>query len=320
MLLIHLAASMVVVWIVSGADTVFGQNFPNRPIRIVTAEIGGGPDFSARLIAQGLTQTLEQNVIVVNRGGDGIPASVVASSRPDGYTMLLSSGALWLEPYLRDKVAYDPVKDFSPITLAASAPTVLVVHPSLAANSVKELIDLAKSKPGALNFASGPTGSTSQLSAELFKAMAGINIVRVAYKGTGPALTDLMGGRVQLMFPNVASVMTHVKSGKLRALAVTSPEPFTLFPEIPTVAASGLPGYESLAMFGIFGPAKMPPTLIERLNQEIVRVLNQADIKEKFSNLGIEVVGSSPAQLSAKMKAEMARLGKVIIDAGIREK
>ncbi len=301
---------------VVGATTVYGQNYPHKPIRIVTAEPGGGGDIVARLIASGLSSSMGQQVIVDNRQAGLIAGQIVSRAPPDGYTLLVSSGVLWLMPFMQDTGTMG--KDLSPITLANRTPNVLVVHPSVAANSVKELIALAKAKPGNLNYASGPNGAPNHLAAELFTSMAGVNIMRVTYKGSGPGLNDLIGGQVQLMFPNAASVAPHIKSGRLRALAVTSLQPSTLVPGLPTVAESGLPGYESVAIYCMFGPAKMPARLVNRLNQGIVRFLNRADVKERFLTAGIETVGSSPEQLAATMTSEMARIKKLFKDAGIR--
>lgn len=300
-----------------GASMAFGQDFPNKPIRIVTSEAGGGNDFTARLIAQGLTASWGQQVVVDNRPSGVIPGYTVSKATPDGYTLLVSSGILWLIPFLQNNVPFDPVKDFLPITLTNVAPNILVVHPTLAETSVKELIDYAKSRPGELNYASARSGSSAHLSAELFKAMAGVNIVRISYKGTGPALNDLIGGHVQLAFFPVAAVVAHVKSGRLKALAVTSAEPSALFPGLPTVAAT-VPGYESVTITGIFAPAKTPVVRINQLNQEIVRFLTKTDTKERFLAVGVEPVGSSPQELAARIKSEMAKMGKVIKDAGIR--
>jgi tripartite-type tricarboxylate transporter receptor subunit TctC len=210
------------------------------------------------------------------------------------------------------------VTDFSPISLASKSPNILAVHPSLPSKSVKELIGLAKAKPGQLNYASTATGGANHLSAELFKAMAGVNIVRIAYRGTGPALTALISGEVHLTFTSATAVAPHIKAGRLRGLAVTSAEPTPLAPGLPTVAASGIPGYEVESTDSILGPARMPPPIIKRLNQEIVRVLNQAEIKAKFLNAGVEAAPSSPEQLAATIKSEMAKWGKLIRDAGIQ--
>jgi len=299
------------------ASEVFGQDYPIKPIRIVSGELGGNVDFNARLIEPALTSALGQQVIVDNRPTGIIVGDIVAKAPPDGYTLLVAGGILWIGALLQ-KVPYDPVIDFSPISLTTSSPTVLVVHPLVAANSVKELIALAKSKPGELNYGSAGPGSAPHLAAELFKAMAGVNIVRISYRGAGPALNDLLGGQVQLMFSPASPAMPHVKSGRLRALAVTSLQPSALLPGVPTVASSGVPGYESSTIVGILAPAKTPDAIINRLNQAIVRSLNTPDVKQKSLNAGMEVVGSTPEQFAATMKSEMARLGKVIKDTGIR--
>ncbi|MBI3937188.1 MAG: tripartite tricarboxylate transporter substrate binding protein [Betaproteobacteria bacterium] len=304
---------------IPGAGVVSGQSYPNKPIHIVTAQAGSGNDFAARLVAQGLTGSLGQQVVVENRTGAGgiLVIEPVAKAPPDGYTLLLYNTPMWVLPFMRN-VSWDPLRDFSPITLVVSSPNILVVHPSLPARSVQDLIALAKARPGELNYASGGTGSSTHLAAELFKAMAGVNIVRIAYKGSASPMSDLISGQVQLTFGIAAPVAPHVKSGRLRALAITSAEPSALFPGLPTVAASGLPGYESVSLFGMFAPAKTPATLIHRLNQEVVHVLNRAEVKEKFFNIGVEAVGNSPEQFAAMIKADMARWGKVIKDAGIR--
>ncbi len=317
----HIVAGIVTVGLVfAEAGTLSAQSFPLKPVRIVTAEPGGGNDLAARLIAPGMSSSLGQQVIVDNRGGASgtIAAELVAKSAPDGYTLLLYSSAIWILPSMRT-VPYDPVRDFSTITLAATAANILVVHPSLPVKSVKDVIALAKSRPGELNYSSGGTGSSGHLSGALLNSMAGIDIVRVIYKGTGPALTALIGGEVQVAFPAAGAVASHVKSGKLRALAVTSTKPSALAPGVPTIAASGLPGFESVSTYGIFAAAKTPAAVIARLNQEVVRVLAVADVKEQFLKAGMETVGSTPEEFSAAMKSEMSRMGKVIKDAGIRE-
>lgn len=293
------------------------QIFPAKPIRVIASEPGGGGDFVARLIAQGISGGLGQPVVIENRGGSVvIPAEIVARAPADGYTLLLLGSTLWIEP-LMHKTPYDPVQDFAPISWVVGSPNILVVHPSLPVKSVKELIALARSRPGELNHSVGITGSSSQLASELFKVMAAINMVAVPYKGIGPALTALVGGQVQVSFGNPSAVTPHLKSGRLRALAVTSAQPSILFPDLPTVAAT-LPGYESVSMFGIFAPAKTPAAVINRLNQEITRALNTPAIKEKFLAVGIETVASSPERLGAAVKSEIARMGKLLRDAGIR--
>lgn len=306
------SAAMVVL----GTETVYGQLQPNRPIRIVTSGLGGGTDFVARQIANGLTASLGQQVLVENRGSSVVPGEIVSKASPDGHTLLVTSGGiLWVLPFFQ-KVPYDPVKDFSPIALMASFPAILVVNASVPANSVKEFIALAKAKPGALNYVMTAQGGSAHLAAELFNSMAGVKIVPIPYKNTGTAITDLISGRVQMFFSASGPVMPHVASGKLRALAVTSAKTSALFPDMPTVAAS-LPGYDMEAVYCIFAPAKTPAAIINRLNQEIVRVLSQADVKEKFLAAGIEPLGSSPAELGALRKSDMAKMGKVVKDAGI---
>jgi tripartite-type tricarboxylate transporter receptor subunit TctC len=301
-----------------GANAASVQEFPSRPIRIVTAEIGGGNDFAARILAQGMMPALGKPVIVENRGGSVVvSAQLVGKAQPDGHTLLLYGSNLWILPFMRDKVPYDPIADFSPITTATSSPCVLVVHPSLPVKSTSELIALAKAKPGQLNYA-GASGGIIHIAAEVFKAMAGLEMVYVPYKGGSPALMALVAGQVQLMFPTAGTVAPHIKSGRFRALAITSAQRSSLFPELPTIAATGLPGYESVARFAVLAPAKTPAAIVNRLNQEMVRVLAMADVKEKFNNAGIEPVGSTPAQLAATMKSEMARQGKMIKAAGIR--
>ena len=314
----HTVTIASVVLMISGVTSA--QNYPSKPIRMIAPEVGGGNDFVARLIAQGLTGVLGQQIVVDNRGSAGgvIAAQLLARAPADGYTLLFYSSGIWTAPFLQADVRYDVLRDFSPITLAASSPNTVVVHPSLAVNSVRELIALTKAKPGVLNYASGNSGSANHLAAELFKSMAGVDIVRITYKGTGPALNDVAAGQVQLMFPAIVSVAPHVKAGRLKALAVTSAEPSALAPGLPTVSASGLPGYEAVAMSGVFAPGKTPAPLIDRLNREIVRFLNTADVKEKLLRSGVEAAGSTPLEFASKIKTEMARLSKVIKDAGIR--
>lgn len=320
MLLPRLVARMSCVAItVLGSGMVFGQNYPNRPIRIVASEAGGGADFVARLVGEGISVALGQQVIIENRPSGVIPPETVSKAKPDGYTLLVYGSTVWLLPLMRSNVPYDPVRDFTAITLATSATSLLVVHPSMPIRSVKELIALAKAKPGKLNWSSASAGSATHIAGELFKSMAGINIVRVPYKGTAPMLNDLIAGFVQVSFPNAAIGLPHVKSGRLRALAVTSAKPSPIAPDLPTVAASGLPGYESTAPAGIYAPAKTPEAIINRLNQEIVRALNRPNTKERLLKVGNEVVGSSPEEFAAFIKFDMARMSKLIKDAGIHE-
>ncbi len=302
---------------VHATSTGSGQAYPNKPVRIITGEPGGSNDFASRIIAQGVAGPLGQPVIVENRTAI-FASDYVAKAAADGYTLLYAGTPLWISPLLR-KTNYDPVKDYAPVTLVLTAPSVLAVHPSLPAKSVQELIALAKAKPGALNYGSSGIGTANHLAVELFKSMAGVEIAHIPYKGGGPSLIALLGNEVQLMFITAGSIAPHLKSDKLRALAVASAEPFALVPGLPTVAASGLPGYESASIQGIFAPAKTPVAIIRQLNREIVQVLRGTDAKEKFLSTGSQAVGSSPEEFSAKIKSEMVRLGKVIKDKGIRE-
>lgn len=301
--------------LVIAAQVASGQNFPNKPIRIVTSEVGGGTDFTARLVAQGLSAVIGQQVIVDNRASAFIPGDIVSKALPDGYTILIAASTFSIAPLLQ-KAPYDPVQDFAALSMVTREPGILVIHPAVAANTVPELIAVAKARPGQLNYVSTGTGSSNHLAGELFASLAGVKLVHVPYKGTGAALNDLIAGEVHMRFGSTSAVAPHVKTGKLKALAVTSLEPAALFPALPTVAAT-LPGYESVGMVGAFAPAKTPAAIINRLNQEIVRVLNQADVKAKFLNVGSEAVISTPEALMDKMKAEIARMGKLIRDANI---
>jgi tripartite-type tricarboxylate transporter receptor subunit TctC len=313
-----------VAWLLSaglaalGVGVVSAQTYPSKPIRIVTASVGGGSDLVARLIAQGIAPALGQSVIVDNRGNGVIPGEFVSKAPADGHTLLLQSGTLWLAP-LMHSTPYDAVRDFAPITLAVSAPNVVAVHPSLPARSVKELIALVKARPGELNYASGSTGSSNHLAGELFKSMAGVNIVRVSYASSATQMADLISGEVQLAFATGGTVAPHIKSGRVRGLAVTSSEPSALFPGLPTVAASGLVGYEAATLTCVWAPAKTPAPVLNRLNQEIVRFLTLPETKERLLNAGLEPIASSAEQLAAKRNSEISRMGKVIKDAGIRE-
>ncbi len=294
------------------------QQFPGKTIRIVTATAGSGTDFAARLFAQGMAAPLGQQVIVENRPSGVAPGQAVAQSAPDGYTLLLTSSTLWLAPLMQNNIPYDPLKDFSPVALTTRAPAILVVHPSLPVKSVRELISFARSRPGQLNYSSSGTGSSSHLAGELFKVMGGVNIVRIPYAADSQEKADLLAGQVQLTFGGAASVAPHVKAGRLRALAVTSAERSALLPQLPTVAAEGLQGYEAVSLQGVFAPAKTPAQIINRLNQEIVRVLYQPDVKEKFLTIVIEPVGGSAEQFGATLATEVTRWSKVIKVAGIR--
>jgi tripartite-type tricarboxylate transporter receptor subunit TctC len=306
------------VLLLSSVHDSGAQNFPTKPIRMVTAEVGGSSDFIARLMALGLAPSLGQPIVVNNRGGSAlIPIETVAKAPPDGYTLLMFTSNLWITPMLQ-AVDYDPVKDFAPITMASRASSILVVSPSLPVNSVRELVAYVKSKPGQVNYAHGPTGSASHVAGALFRIMAGVDMVDVTYKGAAQALVDVMSGQAQLMFPNAASVAPLLKTGKLKALAVTSAQPSVLFPALPTIAATGVPGYESVVINGLLAPARTPDAIIRRLSQDSVRFLQSADIKDKLLNGGTEPVGSTAQEFAGTMQAEIARLSKVIKSTGIK--
>jgi tripartite-type tricarboxylate transporter receptor subunit TctC len=296
------------------ADT---QQYPNRPIRFVTAAVGGGIDFTARLLSQGLSERLNQQVVVENRGGTNVAPQTVAKGTPDGYTLLVHNNTVWIAPLL-DNVPYDHWTELTPITLTARSPNILVVHTSLGVNSVKELIAKAKAAPGEINYASGPIGASNHVAAEIFKAMAGVNLVRIGYKGGGPALNDVVAGQVKVMFATTGSVTGHVKSGRLKALGVTSAEPSALVPGMPTVASLGVPGYSAEAIYGMWAPAKTPAPILARIQQETVRVLNTPEVKERFLQSGVETVGSTPEQFATAIKAESTRLAAIFKSVGLR--
>ena len=299
-----------------GGGVVSGQEYPNRVIRIITATPGSGSDFTARLIAQGITGALGQPVIVENRPSN-LTGDIAVKALPDGYTLLVEGNSFWFAPLLQ-KTPYEVLRDFSPITIALFAPNIVVVHPAVSANSVRDLITLAKAKPGQLNYGSSGTGSSQHLAIEMLKSMAWINIVHVPYKGNAAALAGTIANEVQLMSSSAAAAAPFMKSGKLKVLAVTSAQPSALFPGLPTVASAGLPGYDLSSRTGLFATGKPAKGIVNRLNQEVVRALNSPEIKEKFTNAGIETVGNTPEEFTAIIKSEIARIGKVIKDAGIK--
>ncbi len=290
--------------------------YPVKYIRIVTAGIGGGNDWLARVIAQGIAGPLGQPVIVENRGGGVIPGEVVSHAPADGYTLLAMSGGLWVGQLLR-KTPYDVLRDFVPVTLADRAPNIVVVHPSVPVKSMRELIALAKAKPNMLNYSSAGTASSSHLSGELFKALAGVQMVNIQYKNNSQETVDLLSGNIQLSFATASVVMPQIKSRRLRALAVTSAQPSPLAPDLPTVASAGLAGYESESLHAVFAPAGTADGIVRRLNTEIVKLLRTPEVREQFIASGVEAVGSTPEELTALLRSEMARWSAVIKQAGI---
>lgn len=299
------------------------QEYPVKPIRlIVPFPPGGGNDTIARLMGQKLAPVLGQQVLVDNRPGaaGSIGAELAAKSPPDGYTLFLAGVASHgINPNLRRQLPYDPVRDFSGVSLIASAPLLVVVHPSLPATSVKQLVALAKTKPGAINFASNGTGGSSHLAGELFMMTTGTTMVHIPYKGLSLALTDLLSGQVQLMFSSAVSMLPQVKAGKLRAIAMTGAKRSPAIPDIPTVAEAGVPGYETGSWYGIVAPAKTPRPVIERLSREIAAATRSAEISRRLADEAVIPIGSTPEEFDAHIKRELARWAKVIARAKISD-
>ena len=296
------------------------ESYPSRPVKmIVPVAAGGGTDFTARTLAEKLGVALGQPVVVENRPGasGSLGVQQAAAASPDGYTLVMPITSFPINPSLR-KLPFDTIKDFAPVVLAGPLPLVLVVNPDVPAKSVAELIALARSKPRGINFANSGNGTTAHLAGELFNRMAGTQMVSVNYKGGGPAVSDLLGGHVQVYFSTIPSVVQHIQAGKLRALAVTGKERSPEMPDIPTVAESGLPDFEVTAWFGIFAPAQTPQPVVARLNAELVKILAMADVREKLANHGVEPGGGSPESLGRFLVSEVAKWGDVVREAGIR--
>ena len=304
------------------AVTVSAQSYPTKPIRLVVPfPAGGTTDVLARAAAQKLTETLGQPVVVDTRPGAGgnIGAELVAKSPPDGYTLLMGTvGTHAINPSLYPKMPYDHVRDFVPVILVAGVPNVLVINPALPVNSVQELIAYAKANPGKLNFASSGNGTSIHLSGELFKTMAGVQITHVPYKGSAPALQDLVGGQVQLMFDNLPSALALIKGGRLKALAVTSKERAPALPDVPTMAESGLPGFEASSWFGLLAPAGTPQPVVAKLNAEIAKWLASPEAKEKLLAQGANAAGGTPEDFTRHIAAETAKWQKVVKESGAK--
>ncbi len=298
------------------------QPYPSKPIRFVVPYPAGGPlDTVARLLGQKVSESTKQPVIVDNKPGAGgnIGADAVAKAPADGYTILMGAVATHaINPTLYSSIPYDAIKDFIPVTQVASTPNVLVVNPSVPATNVREFIAYAKANPGKLNFGSGSTGSAGHLAGELFKTMAGVDMVHVPYKGAAPAMSDLMGGQIQLMFDNLASSLAQVRAGKVKALAVTTAKRSALAPELPTIAESGLPGFDISTWFGIFVPAGTPREVVARLHGEFTRALAMPDLREKMMSLGAEPVGSTPEEFANYIRSEADKYARVIKASGAR--
>ena len=304
------------------AHPAFSQsNYPTKPIRLIVPFPPGGPnDILGRVVAAKLTEQLGQQVVVDNRGGAGgiIGAEIAARAVADGQTLLLAGTAsLAINPGLHKKLPYDPLRDFAPISMLGTAPSLLTVHPSLPVKTVKDLIALAQSKPGKLNFVSAGHGTPPHLAGELFKSMTGVDMVHVPYKGGGPALADLLAGQVEIYFSGISSVLPFVKEGRLRGVAVTSIKRTAVLPDTPTVAESGLPGFEVGNWYAIVAPANTPPAIIRRLNAEILTVLTGAELKKRFFELAADPFGSTPEQLAAYNRSEIIKWARAIKAAGI---
>ncbi len=293
--------------------------YPGRPVRFIVPFPPGGSDTVARIIGQQLTERLGQNFVVDNRPGAAsiLGTDLAAKAAPDGYTLLFATSAFAISAALYKKLPYDPLQDFAPITLAAVAPNILVAHPLLPVNTVKELIALAKAKPDGLNYASNGSGSITFLAMEMFKSVAGIRITEVPYKGAGPSLIALLSGEVQLMMAPLGPSVPHVRAGRLKGIAVPGTRRSALFPEIPTVAESGLNGFEATNWYAVLVPRGVSPPVIAKLNQHIVAVLKTTEVQEKFAALGYEPTPSTPKELSLYVQAEIARWAKVIKDAAV---
>jgi len=309
------------VLMLTAAECLHAQNYPARPIRIIAPYVpGGGVDFVARAIAQKLPEFIGQQVIVENRpgGGTNIGSELVVRAAPDGYTVLLGGVPNTVNMSLFKKPPYDVVRDFAPVVQTTTAPNILALHPSVPAKSVKELIALAKSRPGELTFASAGIGSSNHLSGEMFRITARIVIVHVPYKGGGAAVVDLIAGHVSMYFGTTPSTVPHVRTGKLRGLAVTTAKRSQATPDVPTIAEAGLPTFEQSAWHGLLAPAATPQAVITRLNNEVVRVLRSPDVVERFAAQGVDVIGGTPQEFAAFIKQDVEKYAKLVKTAGIR--
>ena len=296
------------------------QNYPTKPVTIVVPFAPGGTtDILARIVGQGLTSELGQPVIVDNRAGAGgnIGASLAAKAPADGYTLFMGTvGTHAINQALYKKMPFDPVKDFAPLSRVATVPNLLVANPKEPYKTVKELIAYAKQHPGKVTFGSPGSGSSPHVSGELFKSMTGTELLHVPYKGSAPAMTDLLGGQISIMFDNMPSAIQHVRSGKLRPIAVTTAKRSPELPDVPTIAESGVPGYEAMSWFGMFAPSGTPKPVLDKLSAALIKVLNQPDVKKKIAEQGGDVVAETPAQFAAFIKSESTKWGKVVKESG----
>lgn len=303
------------------AREALAQNYPVRPVRMVVPQsAGGSTDLVARAVAQRLGEAFKENVIVENRPGAGSlhGTDFVAKAAPDGHTLLVVAASFTINPSLRKNLPFDPVRDFAPVSQLVSLPHILVVHPSLPVKTVKELVALAKSRPGELNFGSSGIATSTHLAAELFMHSARVKMVNVPYKGGAPGMTALLSGEVQLYFATISTALPHIKAGKLRPLGVTSAKRSTAAPEFPTIAEAGLPGYQHSSWVGMLAPAKTPPPIVKKLNNEVVRIVQAPEMKALLLREGLEADGSTAEEFAQDIKAEIAKWQKVAAAAGIK--
>jgi tripartite-type tricarboxylate transporter receptor subunit TctC len=301
--------------------TTAAPGYPARPVRVIVPQsAGGSTDLAARIVVQRMTEAMGQTFVVDNRPGAGSlnGTDTVAKAAPDGYTLLAVAASFSINPSLHTQLPFDPIRDFAPITRLAALPHILVVHPTLPVKNVKELVALAKAKPGELNYASSGVATSTHLAAELFKHLTGTQMVQVPYKGGAPGIVGLVSGEVQLYFATISTALPHVKSGKIRALAVTSAKRSVVAPEYPTIAEAGVRGYEHASWVGMLAPAKTPSAIVNTLNAEAVKAVSRDDVKNALLKDGLETVGDSPQQFAAVIKAEVAKWMKVVKAAGIK--
>jgi tripartite-type tricarboxylate transporter receptor subunit TctC len=312
--------TLLIAMVFSIVPQAHAQSYPRSPLKIVVPfPPGGGTDLLARLLGQKLNENWGQPVVTDNRAGANgtIGAAIVAKSSPDGYTLLLVPSGFAVNPSMYRKLPYSTEKDFAPITQLAASPLLVLVHPSLPAMSIKELIALAKARPGQINYASSGNGSPPHLATEHFKTMAGVNMVHIPYKGGGPAMVDLLAGQVSVYFNAILQALPYAKGGKLRPLAVTSPKRFPAIPQTPTIAETGLPGYEMTNWYGLLAPAGTPKDIVTKINTEVAKILNHPEVKDRLAADGAIVVGSTPEQFTVFLQQEIAKFAKIVKASGM---